>query len=92
MNKSELIDAVADHSGLTKISAEQAVNAVLEVVMDAVAQGDGVNIVGFGAFKATARAARQGTNPKTGEKIQIPSVNRPKFVPGATFKQRVAKD
>ena len=59
-------------------------------VVQAVAKGDGVSLVGFGSFKSAARAAREGKNPKTGEKIKIPATTVPKFAAGATFKATVA--
>ncbi|HOL64583.1 MAG TPA: HU family DNA-binding protein [Accumulibacter sp.] len=90
MNKSELIDAIAARSDLSKTAATKALDAAIEAVVDAVAKGDTVTLVGFGSFKASTRAAREGKNPKTGEKIQIPEMTVPKFAAGATFKARVA--
>jgi DNA-binding protein HU-beta len=90
MNKSEMIDAIASRTELTKIASGKALDAVLETIIQAVAKGDGVSLVGFGSFKASARAAREGKNPKTGEKIKIAATTVPKFSPGATFKISVA--
>ncbi|MDR1708702.1 MAG: HU family DNA-binding protein [Candidatus Accumulibacter sp.] len=90
MNKSELIDAIASKAELSKVASGKALDAVLETIEYAVAKGDGVSLVGFGSFKAAARAAREGKNPKTGEKIKIPATTVPKFSAGATFKKAVA--
>jgi DNA-binding protein HU-beta len=91
MNKSELIDAVATSAGLTKVDAAKAIDALVETIVEAVANDDGVSLVGFGTFKASARAAREGKNPKTGEKLSIAATTVPKFSAGATFKAAVAK-
>ncbi|EXI75760.1 MAG TPA: HU family DNA-binding protein [Candidatus Accumulibacter phosphatis] len=90
MNKSEMIDAIAARSELSKASSAKALDAVLETIIDAVAQGDTVTLVGFGSFKASERAAREGKNPKSGAKIIIPQTTVPKFAAGASFKARVA--
>ena len=91
MNKSELIDAIAARTDLSKVSSGKALDAIIETVIQAVAKGDGVSLVGFGSFKSAARAARQGKNPKTGEPLKIPATIVPKFSAGATFKAAVAK-
>ena len=91
MNKSELIDAIAESTELSKVSSGKALDAVIETIVKAVAKGDGVSLVGFGSFKAAARAAREGKNPKTGEKIKIAATTVPKFSAGATFKAAVAE-
>ena len=90
MNKSELIDAIAAKTELSKVASGKALDAVIEAIVQAVAKGDGVSLVGFGSFKASARAAREGKNPKTGEKIKIPATTVPKFSAGASFKAAVA--
>lgn len=91
MNKSEFIDAIASKTDMSKVASGKALDAVIEIIVQAVAKGDGVSLVGFGAFKAAARAAREGKNPKTGEKIKIAATTVPKFSAGATFKAAVAK-
>jgi DNA-binding protein HU-beta len=91
MNKSELIDAIANESGLTKVDATKALDAAINAITGAVAGGDSVALIGFGTFKASARAAREGKNPKTGEKLSIAATTVPKFTPGAKFKEAVAK-
>ena len=89
MNKSELIDAIAARTELSKVASGKALDAVIESIVEAVAKGDGVSLVGFGSFKAADRAAREGKNPKTGEKIKIAATTVPKFSAGATFKASV---
>ena len=89
MNKSELIDAIAEGSGLKKAEAEGALNAMLEAVKSAVASGDKVTIPGFGAWSQSQRSARQGRNPRTGEIVQIPASKGVKFSAGAKFKAAV---
>ena len=91
MNKSELIDAIAESTELSKVASGKALDAVIETIVKAVAKGDGVSLVGFGSFKAAARAAREGKIPKTGEKIKIAATTVPKFSAGATFKAAVAE-
>ena len=89
MNKSELIEAIAEGSGLNKSQAESALNAMLETVKSAVAGGDKVTIPGFGAWSQSQRSARQGRNPRTGEIVQIPASKGVKFSAGAQFKAAV---
>lgn len=91
MNKSELIDAIATKADISKADATKALDALLDTVVETVAAGDAVNLIGFGSFKTSERAARQGQNPKTGEKIDIPAATVPKFTVGAGFKSAVAK-
>jgi DNA-binding protein HU-beta len=91
MNKSELIDAIAEEAGLTKVDAAKALDAVTGAIVAAVANGDSVALIGFGTFKASARAAREGKNPKTGEKLSIAATTVPKFSAGTNFKAAVAK-
>ena len=90
MNKSELIDAIAQEADISKVAAARALDATVAAITDAVAKGDAVTLVGFGSFKSTARAAREGKNPKTGEKINIAATVVPKFSAGASFKAAVA--
>ncbi len=90
MNKSQLIDAVAERSGLTKKAASQAVEAFLSAVTDALAAGQKVTLVGFGTFEVRNRAARKGVNPATGETIEIPAGKVPAFKAGKALKDAVA--
>lgn len=91
MNKSELIDAIAAEAGISKADAAKTLDAFVNTITHAVAGGDSVALIGFGTFKASARAARTGKNPKTGEPLEIAATTVPKFTPGATFKAAVAK-
>lgn len=86
MNKTEMIEEIASRANLTKADAARAVNAVLDTIVETVAKGDDVTLPGFGSFKSVQRAAREGKNPKTGEKLQIAATIAPKFSAGATFK------
>ena len=89
MNKSELIEKVAEKSGLSKADAGKAVKAALEAVVETVAGGQPVQIVGFGTFKVVARAARQGRNPQTGKEMRIAASKLPRFTAGKAFKAAV---
>ncbi len=92
MNKDGLIEAVLAKAGLeTKKSAQDAVEALFATVAEALSKGEEVAISGFGTFSAKARAARQGVNPKTGEKIQIAATTVPKFKAGKGLKDAVKK-
>lgn len=91
MTKAELIDAVADKTGFTKDVARQAVNAAFDVVTEAVAAGDTVQVTGFGTFGSRARKARTGVKPGTTEKIEIPASTAPFFKAGKSLKDAVNK-
>ncbi|MDD4327504.1 MAG: HU family DNA-binding protein [Eubacteriales bacterium] len=91
MNKSELIDAVASKSELSKKDSEKAVNAVVEAVKAALAKGDKVQLVGFGTFEVRKRNARTGLNPQTKKAIKIPATKVPAFKAGKALKDAVAK-
>ena len=91
MNKVELVAAVTEKSGLAKKDAEKAVSAVLESVVEAVASGDKVQLVGFGTFETRARGERTGRNPRTKETIVIPASKQPVFKAGKSFKDAVSK-
>ena len=89
MNKTDLIQRLADQHQLSKAEAGRILDTLLDTVVAAVKKGDAVTIPGFGSFKQHARAARNGVNPSTGDKIKIPAAKLPKFTPGATFKAAV---
>ena len=89
MNKSELIDSIADKTGQTKVDAANFLDALLETIEATVAGGDKVQLVGFGTFEPQHRAARTGRNPQTGEPIEIVEATLPKFSTGKLFKDRV---
>ena len=91
MTKVELIAAVAEAAELTKKDAEKAVNATVEVITKALADGDKVSLVGFGTFETHKRAARTGINPRTKETIQIAAATVPAFKAGQALKDAVAK-
>jgi DNA-binding protein HU-beta len=87
VTKADFIDKVADRSGLSKRDASKAVDAFLDSITEALKQGDAVSFTGFGKFSAQQRAARQGVNPRTGERVQIPAATVPKFSAGSQLKQ-----
>ena len=89
MNKAELIAAIAAKTGDTKKTAEASVNAFVEVVTNALVEGDKVQLVGFGSFEVRKRAARKGRNPQTKEEIKIPASKAPVFKAGKALKDLV---
>ena len=89
MNKTELINAVAEASELSKKDATKAVDAVFESILDALKGGDKVQLIGFGNFEVRERAARKGRNPQTGEEIEIAASKVPGFKPGKALKDAV---
>ena len=91
MNKTELIEAIAKETELSKAAAARALNAVLETLVKTVAKKQDVQLIGFGTFKAAKRAARTGKNPRTGEKLKIAAATVPRFSAGASFKAAVNK-
>ena len=91
MNKTELINAVAEKAVLSKKDSEAAVTAALDVISAALVEGDEVRLVGFGTFEVKKRAARTGRNPKTKEPVEIPASKVPAFKPGKALKDAVAQ-
>ena len=91
MNKTELIAAVAEKTGLTKKDAERVVNATFETISQNLAAGNKVQVSGFGNFEVKAREARVGRNPRTKETIQIPATRLPAFKASKALKDSVAK-
>ena len=89
MNKAELIAAIAAKTGDTKKGAEASVNAFVDVVTEALTEGDKVQLVGFGSFEVRKRAARKGRNPQTKEEIKIPASKAPVFKAGKALKDMV---
>ncbi len=89
MNKSELVDLVAEKAGMSKKDSEKAVKAVLDSITDGLVKGDKVQLVGFGTFEVRNRKAREGRNPATGEKIKIQALKVPAFKPGKALKDKV---
>jgi len=89
MNKSALVDYIAGKTGSTKKAAQDMLEAFMDAVMSTVAKGDRVTLTGFGTYKASHRAARNGRNPQTGAVIKIPARTVPVFRPGKEFKDKV---
>ncbi len=89
MNKSELVDAMASHSGLSKADSKRALDALTTSVEGALKKGDKVSLVGFGSFSISKRAARTGRNPQTGKEIKIAAKNVVKFKAGADLSGKV---
>ena len=89
MNKTELIAAVAEKAGLTKKDVEKAVAALLETVKGEVAKKGKVQLIGFGTFEVSERAAREGRNPQTGETMKIAACKAPKFKAGKALKDAI---
>ncbi len=89
MNKTDLVNAVAEAGEFTKKDAAVAVDAVLAAISDTLKKGDRVQLIGFGTFEVRERAARTGINPKTKEPIQIAATKVPAFKPGKALKEEV---
>ncbi|NHQ59823.1 HU family DNA-binding protein [Chlorobium sp. BLA1] len=89
MSKAELVEKIAEQANLTKVDAERAVNAFINVVTGSLKQGDDVTLVGFGTFTTGDRAERQGRNPQTGAAITIAAKKVVKFKPGKALKEEV---
>ena len=89
MNKSEMIDAIAESAGLTKAQAGKALDAAVDAVAKALKAGDEVTLVGFGSFYVAEREERTGRNPRTGETIKIAAAKQPKFRAGKSLKDAV---
>lgn len=89
MNKAELIEAIASRTGVTRRTVSIVVDALTETVSDSLATGEKVTLVGFGTFLVRRRKARQGINPQTGTRIQIPAKEVPKFNPGRSLRESV---
>ena len=90
MNKAELIKAITDRIDVTRKDADAVVSAAVDIIMDTVASGEKVTLVGFGTFERRDRKAREGRNPKTGEKLQIAATQVPIFAAGKQFKESVS--
>ena len=91
MTKQEMIDKIAAKTGETKKATDETVKAFVEVVTEALAEGDKVQLVGFGTFEVRERAARTGKNPQTGEALEIPASKAPAFKAGKALKDAVNK-
>ncbi len=91
MKKTELIAAVAEKAGISKKDAEAAVSATFDTIVETIANGDKIQIVGFGSFERRERNARTGVDPRTNAKIEIPASKVPAFKAGKAFKEAVNK-
>ena len=89
MNRNELVDAVSGQADLSKSAANKAVDAVFEAITGALKEGGEVRLVGFGTFSVAQRAASEGRNPRTGEKIKIAASKQPKFKPGKRLRDEL---
>ena len=89
MNKADLIQGVANRSGLTKKDSESVVNAIIDGITDSLAKGEKVQLTGFGTFEARSRKAREGRNPATGEALKIEASKAPAFKAGKALKDKV---
>jgi len=89
VNKNDLVAVVADSTGLSKADSTKAVDCVFDTITDSLKKSEEVRLVGFGTFTVTRRAASEGRNPRTGERIQIPASNQPKFKAGKGLKDAV---
>lgn len=85
MNKSELVKAIAEESGLSQAASKKALEATVEAIAKAIKEGDKVALVGFGTFSVVKRAARNGVNPSTGQKIKIAAKQVAKFKPASNL-------
>ena len=89
MNKMELVSAIAEKSDLSKRDAEAALNAFTDIVADELKKGEKIQLVGFGTFEVSERAAREGRNPRSGEVMHIAASKAPKFKAGKALKDIV---
>lgn len=90
MNKSDLIDSIAELSGLSKKDSEKALNAVLDSVVNSLSKGEEISLANFGSFKVKKRASRKGRNPQTGEEITIPERNVIVFSAGKNLRESIS--
>lgn len=89
MNKKELVESLSEHSGIDKGKTELFLDSFVKVVMDSVATGEKIQLIGFGTFEKKHREERVGRNPKTGKELKIPAVDVPVFKPGKLFKDTI---
>ena len=89
MDKPQVVQKVAERTGLSRSQASKAVDAVLDTITESLSQGEQVRFIGFGSFQVRNRSSREGRNPRTGAKLQIPSQKVPAFSAGAKLNQRI---
>ena len=92
MNKTELVNALAERTGLSKKNAEDVLTATLDIITETLVEGEKVQLVGFGSFEVRERAARMGRNPRTREEVPIPASRAVQFKSGKVLKNAVSKD
>ena len=92
MTKAELVDEVADQTGLPKKHAEVVVSTVFESIVDSLKAGEKIELRGFGSFRIRERDSRMGRNPKTGEKVAVPAKRIPYFKPGKDLREQLNSD
>ncbi len=91
MNKTDLINLIAEKTGLSKSQSQSFLDATLDIITDKLSDGESLTLFGFGTFKINHRNARKGRNPRTGEEITIEACNIPTFTPGKALKEAVKK-
>ena len=89
MNKAELVEAVSDKAGITKKQAGSVIDAITDTVKETLSKGERITLVGFGTFHVMERKAREGRNPRTGKKLEIPAKKVPKFRAGKNLREAV---
>lgn len=89
MNKADLVNSIAERTGLTKTKSNEVINAITSAISESLTNGDKVTLVGFGTFTTSERNARRGRNPKTGEAINIPAKRVARFKPGTGLSNSV---
>ena len=90
MNKKQMVDSLAQKSGMTKANAQKALDGVVDIISEQLKNGDQVSLLGFGTFTVAERKPRTGCNPQTGAEINIPAARVPKFKPGKNLKEAVS--
>ncbi|MCQ2476902.1 MAG: HU family DNA-binding protein [Clostridia bacterium] len=91
MNKTELVNAIAEKAGIEKKAADAALKAAIDAITDELAAGGKVQLIGFGSFEVRARAAKTARNPRTGASVKVAATKVPVFKAGAALKDKVAK-
>jgi len=89
MTRDYVVEQMSTKADISKKAADDALRALLDIITDGLSKGDSLTLTGFGTFQVSARAARQGVNPRTGEKLQIPAMKVPKFKAGKALKDAV---
>ena len=90
INKRDLISSVTELTGLLKANSRQVLEGMIQVIQKGLKEGKTIRLSGFGIFSVSHRSAREGHNPRTGKKIKIPAMKRPKFKPGKTLKENIS--